>query len=329
MLKSVVPKSVWLKRSGPDMQISHVLPNAMYVVRRSIGRTIVEPLRRRRFAKESHVFIHCTNRGYIFKLDPAQSIDEAIFVEGCFEGRFLEFLQGRFEPGAVALDVGANIGNHAIHLNRDFAEIHCFEPNPEVFRRLTDNIRSNRLANIRLHQAALGDCDDTLMFRENLEGNLGASGFVDDDRPSGHSRILRLPVFQADKLVRQLGITRVDFIKIDVEGFEQRVLKGLRETIAFNRPIVSFEFHGHLAGPDDFGKLTACLPDYQFYDLEYAPASASALEKLKWNFRHGGAPVLKRFDRPEARTYENILAFPSPEVFSRFTNRPSASRSSD
>ena len=307
------------------MQISHVLPNAMYVVRKSIGRTIVEPLRRRQFARESDVFIHRTNRGYIFKLDPAQSIDEAIFVDGWFEGRFLEFLQGRFEPGAVALDVGANIGNHAIHLSRDFAEIHCFEPNPDVFRRLTDNVHSNRLDNIRLHQAALGDCDDTLMFRENLEGNLGASGFVEDDRPSGHSRILRLPVFDADKLVQRLGITRVDFIKIDVEGFELRVLKGLRATIAFNRPIVSFEFHGHLAGPDDFGKLTACLPDYQFYDLEYAPESASTLEKLKWNFLHGSAPVLKRFDRPEPRTYENILAFPSRETFRRFMNRPSVS----
>ncbi|MDQ0136301.1 FkbM family methyltransferase [Neorhizobium galegae] len=294
-------------------------------MRKSIGRTIVEPLRRRQFARESDVFIHRTNRGYIFKLDPAQSIDEAIFVDGWFEGRFLEFLQGRFEPGAVALDVGANIGNHAIHLSRDFAEIHCFEPNPEVFRRLTDNVRSNRLDNIRLHQAALGDCDDTLMFRENLEGNLGASGFVEDDRPSGHSRILRLPVFDADKLVQRLGITRVDFIKIDVEGFELRVLKGLRATIAFNRPIVSFEFHGHLAGPDDFGKLTACLPDYRFYDLEYAPESASTLEKLKWNFLHGSAPVLKRFDRPEPRTYENILAFPSRETFRRFMNRPSVS----
>ncbi|WP_233953987.1 FkbM family methyltransferase [Neorhizobium galegae] len=304
------------------MQISHVLPNAMYVVRRSIGRTIVEPLRRRRLARESHVFIHRTIRGYIFKLDPAQSIDEAIFVEGWFEGRFLEFLQGRFEPGAVALDIGANIGNNAIHLNRDFAEIHCFEPNPEVFRRLTDNIRSNRLDNIRLHQAGLGDCDDTLMFRENLAGDLGASGVVEDDQPLAHSRILHLPVFEASKLVNQLGITRIDFIKIDLEGFKLRVLKGLRATIAVKRPIVSFKFHGHLAGPEDFGKLIACLPDYQFYDLEHAPASASALEKLRWNFRHGGAPVLKRFDRPEARTYENILAFPSPEVFSRFTNRP-------
>ncbi|CDZ26059.1 Methyltransferase FkbM family [Neorhizobium galegae bv. officinalis] len=309
------------------MQISHVLPNAMYVVRRSIGRTIVEPLRRRRFAKESEVFIHCTNRGYIFKLDPAQSIDEAIFVEGWFEGRFLEFLRGRFEPGAIALDVGANIGNHAIHLNRDFAEIHCFEPKPEVFRRLIDNIRSNRLDNIRLHQAALGDRDDTLMYRENIEGNPGARGFAEDDRPSGHSRILRLPVFEADKLVRQLGITRVDFIKIDVEGFALRVLKGLRATIAVNRPIVSLEFHGHLAGPEDFGELTACLPDYQFYGLEYAPASASKLEKLIWNFRHGGGPVLKRFDRPEPRTYANMLAFPSREVLSRFMNRASASAS--
>ncbi|MBP2557739.1 hypothetical protein J2857_000490 [Neorhizobium galegae] len=88
---------------------------------------------------------------------------------------------------------------------------------------------------------------------------------------------------------------------------------------------MSFEFHGHLAGPDDFGKLTACLPDYRFYDLEYAPESASTLEKLKWNFLHGSAPVLKRFDRPEPRTYENILAFPSRETFRRFMNRPSAS----
>ncbi len=303
------------------MQINRVLPNAIYVVRRSIGRTIIEPMRRRQFARESDVFVHRTNHGYVFNLDPAQSIDETIFVEGSFEARFLEFMHGRFERGAIALDIGANIGNHAIHLSKDFAEIHCFEPNPDVFRRLAENIRLNGLDNIRLHQAGLGDCDDVLMFRENLEGNLGASGFVEDSAPSGHSRILRLPVFEADKFVERLDITRVDFIKIDVEGFEQRVLKGLRATIARHRPIVAFEFHGHLAGPDDFGKLASCLPDYRFYDLEYAPEAASALEKLKWNFRHGGAPVLKRFEHPEPRTYENILAFPSPEAFGLFANR--------
>ncbi|WP_152564353.1 FkbM family methyltransferase [Neorhizobium vignae] len=303
------------------MQINQVLPNAIYVMRRSIDRTIIEPMRRRQFAKESNVFTHRTNRGYVFNLDPAQSIDEAIFVEGSFEGRFLDFLHGRFEPGAVALDIGANIGNHAIHLHEDFAEIHCFEPNPEVFRHLTENIRSNGFDNIQLHQAGLGDCDDVLMFRENLEGNLGASGFVDDDTPSGHSRILHLPVFEGDKLIARLGITRVDFIKLDVEGFERRVLKGLRETIALRRPIVAFEFHGHLAGPDDFQKLVSFLPDYRFYDLEYAPESASTLEKLKWNFSHGGTPVVRQFEYPEPRTYENILAFPSPEEFDRFTTR--------
>ena len=261
-------------------------------------------------------FIHRTPDGFYFKIDPGQYIDGYIYIDGIFERSFLDGLKGKFPEGAVALDIGANIGNHAIYLSRDFAEIHCFEPNPHAVERLLQNLSLSGATHIKVHPVGLGSEDAVLPFRENLDGNLGCSGFVEDTSPVQNSAITYLPVKRGDNYVASLGLERLDYIKIDVEGFELSVLEGLRRTTEKYRPVVSFEYHGQSAAPGTFEAIKRCLPDYAIIEPVHAPESGFA-KKLSWNVRNAGAPVFKAVKDPEPRTYDNILAVP-PERLDRF-----------
>jgi hypothetical protein len=124
------------------------------------------------------------------RLYPAQYIDERIYVDGIYEQRFLDFLRRRIKSGGVMLDVGANIGNHALYLRDLFNEVHCFEPSPRVTDRLDENIGLNGATNVRLHRLALGASDVMTPFssnREILARRAGRSGSLacDDRRQMG------------------------------------------------------------------------------------------------------------------------------------------------
>jgi FkbM family methyltransferase len=300
------------------MSIPTAFKNLLYVLRRVFDRFIRWPVRRKILDAKGEMFLHKTTGGLLFFVDPSELIDRFIFVEGIFERRFLENLRGKFGAGAIALDVGANIGNHSIYLHDQFSTIHAFEPNPRTFARLQKNIDANDLSSLVAHQVALGDSDAELVFGENLGGNLGNSGFVDEVGSDSRFSYFKMMVFNADDYLRRQRIDRVDFIKIDVEGFEPKVFCGLRETIKRFRPIIAFEYHGHLAKVGDYDKIVECLPGYLMFELTYAPETASLIKKLIWNFKHGVCAEFKAVNVPELRSYDNIIAFPSIDVAERF-----------
>jgi FkbM family methyltransferase len=298
--------------------IADAFTNLLYVVQRTFDRFIRWPLRRKIIDAKGEVFLHKTADGLLFFIDPSQYVDRLIFIKGIYERRFLDNLKGRFDLGAVALDVGANIGNHSIYLHDQFSEIHAFEPNPRTFEYLQKNIEANGLTSIVAHQIALGELDDELVFRQNLDGNLGNSGFVDEIASDQRASYSKMKVFNADNYIKNAEIKRIDFIKIDVEGFESKVFSGLRKTIERFRPVIAFEYHAHLVGVADFDKISECLPGYLMFELVYASENFSLVKKLLWNLRRGANAEFRAIYVPELRSYENIIAFPSVDVAERF-----------
>lgn len=209
------------------------------------------------------------------------------------------------------LDIGANIGNHAIFLAAGCGEVHCYEPNPKVAARLRRNIAYNNLANrIFVYEYGLGNRDEVLTFAEYVDGNLGASKFVRPDEGVGiNQRTMQLEVKCAATAVEALNLPRIDFIKIDVEGMEEEVLTALKPIIARYRPIVAFEHHEQLVDPDTYSRIKDVFNNYKFMEPCFMPP-VSAKDKLIWNIKHDGGPLLVEVIEPECRTYDNILAFP-------------------
>jgi len=129
----------------------------------------------------------------------------------------------------TAIDIGAHIGFWARDMREHFAHVHCFEPAEDVWACLVKNMAE--YDNVTLHHLAVGEtpghctvCDDP-----TRPGNTG-SRFVN---PAGtESAIVSIDT---------MAFTEVDFMKIDVEGFEPMVLRGARKTIARCKPVIIME----------------------------------------------------------------------------------------
>ena len=207
------------------------------------------------------------------------------------------------------LDVGANIGNHAIYLSERFKQVHCFEPAPMAADRLEENVRLNGLANIRVHRVGLGACDGILPFCETPH-DLGLARFVDPDSGSD----TQLPIMTGDRWVAENRLQSVDFIKIDVEGLELEVLKGLSQTIAKFSPLIAFESWGDADGVED--AIENAASDYRLFEL-VGPPEGSKVRKA-WNvLKHGMTPRLRQVRKLKGRSLPYVLAIP-PRMLSRF-----------
>lgn len=152
-------------------------------------------------------------------------------LEGLFE--FLSPLSDVFAEG-VALDVGANVGNHAIYFSKRFGRVHAFEPHPMTFDVLALNAKWS--SNVEPHPVGLGDEPGPYSLSSDPT-HLGLSSLKEGDVEGA----LQIDVRRLDDL--ELDRDRVCFIKMDVEGFEANVIEGGRQLLADCQPVVVLEQH--------------------------------------------------------------------------------------
>jgi len=150
-----------------------------------------------------------------------------------------EFLKQNLKSRCLALDVGANIGNHTVRLFSEmFDNVFCFEPNPGVFSMLNFNVQNH--PNVYCYQFALSN-EDSLLKMEINNTNLGSSSIVFDNSKNMLSTNL---IEVESHMLDQLDIIRdkkVDLIKVDIEGHEHAFFQGAKKTINRDRPIILFE----------------------------------------------------------------------------------------
>ena len=152
-----------------------------------------------------------TERGALF--NPEYNIEE------------LEFLRTHTPAGGVFVDVGANVGTYAMVLARHVGakgKVIAIEPHPVTHARLAFNRGASNFRQVNLVAAAAGDTDGELMIETDGD-NLGASHIV-TSAPSGHA--IRVASLRLQRILEEAGVLHVDALKIDVEGYEDRVLTG-------------------------------------------------------------------------------------------------------
>jgi FkbM family methyltransferase len=152
-----------------------------------------------------------TERGALF--NPDYNIEE------------LDFLRTHTPAGGVFVDVGANVGTYAMPLARHVGasgKVIAIEPHPVTHARLSFNRAASDFTQVDLVAAAAGPSDGELMIETDGD-NLGASHIVSGTR-SGNA--IRVPSLRLQRILGDAGVTHVDALKIDVEGYEDRVLTG-------------------------------------------------------------------------------------------------------
>ena len=171
---------------------------------------------------------------YAFMVDGV-SADDVYFksLRNDFEPEFQAFCQQFVDDDAVCLDIGANIGLKTLFLARHASKgrVVAVEAAPGVAACLQRNVAANSASNVECVQVAIGDRVGSARFNESSAyGHLAGEG-------------VEVPMLTLEELVRRSSLPRVDFIKIDVEGFEFPILQSACNFINAQRALVLFEFN--------------------------------------------------------------------------------------
>lgn len=200
------------------------------------------------------------------KYNIASDDDYLEHIRGVFEPHMVELFDSLIKPADTVLDIGANIGCTAILFGSRANKVVSFEPSPSTYRFLEKNVQASGLNNVELKNVGLGKSAGR--FELTFAANNRAGGFVSNkmQASAGH-QVESIEIVQGDAFLEELGITRVDFIKIDVEGFERDVIEGLGKTISTSRPIVTLELNHwclnvfqRTSVPDFFDFLRSVFP---------------------------------------------------------------------
>lgn len=178
--------------------------------------------------------------GIKYRLDISDYVDHFFYFGYEDESYYLTILKDIREANVI-LDIGANIGITSLFfasLNSK-GKIYAFEPHPDTFQRLVENIQINNFENIRTYPMGAGSKNETRILDEVDNHNSGMNRIIGID--SGISSGKKITTIALDTFFLPGDIPKVDFIKIDVEGFETEVLKGAKEIIRLHKPVLFIE----------------------------------------------------------------------------------------
>lgn len=217
--------------------------------------------------------VTCKRRGLNWDLDLKEGIELAIYLLGRFEKDTEKAICKHVRPGMVVFDIGANIGAHALPMAKyvgPTGRVYAIEPTDRAFKKLLRNkdLNSELESALIPIQAALNEQGGTLPKELYSSWDLTE---VDKHPLHGGSlcSISGAENTTLDDLVERLGLSRLDFVKMDVDGFECKVLRGGKKTFSKYTPKIILELCPYVLDEhgDSFGGLLELLRGfgYQLY----------------------------------------------------------------
>ncbi len=271
-----------------------------------VARALVQPSRRR------GEFVIRLPSGLRFRVPSLREpIAFHLLVDGVYEPRVAELLNAALGPDAVLVDVGANVGCFTVPLARRLepgGRVLAVEASPRVLPFLEWNVRANACRNVCLARAAAHDRDRGVVAFYEAPAEKFGMGSVG---PQFDAEPVLVPTRTLDSLAAEHRLSRVDAIKLDVEGLEASVLRGAGQLLRDFRPLVVFEFcdwaERRIPG-GRVGEAQTLLLDlgYRIWDIESLrrgrPPQAAVRTAGTWTLvaRHGRLPGWPRGGSPRA-----------------------------
>ena len=175
---------------------------------------------------------------------PQNELSRCVFVTGRYEPNEFYFLARILKPGMTFVDVGANVGLYSLFASRkvgDNGQVLAIEPSSRECERLLRNVRVNSVSNIRLVRKAVSDSSGyaDLLVAADVRSGHNTLGALTSDTPLAMTE--KVPTERLDAIVSQEHLSRLDIMKLDIEGAEFKALQGAAEVIERFRPILLLE----------------------------------------------------------------------------------------
>lgn len=254
--------------------------------------------------------------GARFAVDTQDLIQRYLYLFGVWEPHMTAWLQRRLRPGDGFVDVGANIGYYSVLASRLVGEtgrVVAVEASPTFHERLLQQVRLNGAGNVRAVNTGVSDSRKTLTFVLASSQNMGANSIVPYDGPAEFT--FEIEARPMPDVLDDAEIERARVVKIDVEGAEGSVVRGMAPMLGKLRPDaevtveVTPERMAQLG--DDVDELLGIMREHGFhvyrltnsYDPRSYPAALRGTPAVPVRWR---APVVDEsdliFSRVDAET---------------------------
>jgi FkbM family methyltransferase len=176
--------------------------------------------------------------------------------------------------GSVVFDIGAHVGFYTLLASQcvgPYGRVFAFEPFPANLRFLNEHLRLNRVSNVSVIEAAVSDAGGVACFEEGRTTSTG--------RLSEGGRI-RVATVSLDEMVSSGQVLPPDFMKVDVEGAEGRVLRGGKTVISSARPVIFLATHNEAVHRECCDLLRTL--GYAFHSLDAKPVGETREVLATW-----------------------------------------------
>jgi FkbM family methyltransferase len=223
--------------------------------------------------------------GFRIRVDTTEAIGRALAVTGRWEPHVADAFQRLLAPGDVVIDIGANIGYHtllAAKLVGPAGHVYAIEPSAGAFAALTANVALNDFRNVTALQVAAGAAEGEATLDDRPWGQ-SLHSFVRRESESREPRVAGTLIHVAPVavLVRPEHAGRLRLVKIDVEGYDLEVLRGLLPLFeAGTTPALIVELHKEAAGAVQLLQELStrfALEPYRLYDERRVDRAATWL----------------------------------------------------
>ncbi len=230
--KGVISKPDFIKEMH-EMHHTKLFEYARHLPKTNIKKIEIQDDQVIMTSRDLGVRMLCNSKDH--RLSPIEVLN---FLE--YEKNDSKMIDNLVDDGAIFFDIGANLGWYSINigLSHHNVQIHCFEPIPQTYAFLQQNLKLNAVPNFVANNFGFSNFSGELDFYFYEEGMGNASSANLSNRDDVHT--LKCKVQTLDEYI-SLKNTSVDFIKCDVEGAELLVFQGGLQTIARYKPIVFSE----------------------------------------------------------------------------------------
>jgi FkbM family methyltransferase len=177
-----------------------------------------------------------------FKLIDSCYISDFIRRNEIWEPHLHTVFEKYISKDDVVLEAGCHIGTHSIKLSKLSKSLHCFEPLRSSAKLLQENLNLNNCNNAVVSNLGVSDAKGATKFSWVGNGNPGASGLKDNPMGEFGSGVSKEYDYEVELInIDSLDLPKLDFIKLDVEGYEVKAIQGGLNTIKKYKPIITLE----------------------------------------------------------------------------------------
>jgi FkbM family methyltransferase len=220
-----------------------------------------------------------------------------------------KLLSKELKKGMTCLDVGGNIGYYTLlesNIVGNDGKVIAIEPSPPNFKHLKKNLSIQDAKNVDAYNFAAGDVDGEVNFLVYRESN-GSFTIPDGETTDLPGELIKVPAKRMDTFLNELNIEHVDFVRMDVEGYEHHIIEGMKNIIKNSKPMFQIEVHVTLLGKEGTKKFLKEFQDYGYEAKYYVP-------------RDIDLPIIGTMNDVKHHTIDTLLEMLENDTLSHFFN---------